>query len=229
MDATPVVAVERLHDAREADPLGGGDRAVLRVDDIGARHRQPGRVEQAVGQALVRRDVDPDGRRLRRHGRADPLLVDAVAELDERVSIEADERDVATHGLVDERLRRGAEGLPLGEPDESLELRAKSKKTSGSSGATRWLTSATAIRPASSPTASSRYSKMQLYWPCSPAERVLPWRTSVPARFWNSSAMCSAMWPGPGPVAQPRDESAAASERTGVVLERRAGARPVPR
>ena len=35
---------------------------------------------------------------------------------------------------------------------------AKSKTTSGSSGATRWLTSATAIRPASSPTASSRYS-----------------------------------------------------------------------
>ena len=72
---------------------------------------------------------------------------------------------------------------------------AKSKKTDSSSGATRWLTSATAIRPASRPTASSRYSKMQLYWPTGPAARVLPWRTSVPARFWNSSAMCSAMWP----------------------------------
>ena len=28
-----------------------------------------------------------------------------------------------------------------------------------------------------------------------PAERVFPCRTSVPARFWNSSAMCSAIWP----------------------------------
>ena len=36
---------------------------------------------------------------------------------------------------------------------------------------------------------------MQLYWPTGPAARVLPWRTSVPARFWNSSATCSAMWP----------------------------------
>src|SRR3712207_7425630 len=40
---------------------------------------------------------------------------------------------------------------------------------------------------------------MQLYRPRSPADRVLPCRTSVPARFWNSSAMCSAIWPAQVP------------------------------
>ncbi len=48
--------------------------------------------------------------------------MDAVAELDERVAIEPDERDVATDGLVDERLGGWPERLPLGEPDEPLEL-----------------------------------------------------------------------------------------------------------
>ena len=45
-----------------------------------------------------------------------------MAELDERVPVEPDERDVATDGLVDERLGGRPEGLPLGEPDEPLEL-----------------------------------------------------------------------------------------------------------
>ena len=159
VDAPAVVAVERLEDAREADAPRGGDRGVLGLDDVGARHRQPGRVEQPVGQALVRRDVDPDGRGLRGHRRPDALLVDPVAELDERVAVQADERDVAADRLVDEGLRRRTEGLPLGQADEVLELgREVEEDCSGSSGATRWLTSATAIRPASMPTASSRYS-----------------------------------------------------------------------
>ena len=123
VDAAAVVAVERLDHAREAEPLGRRDRAVLGVDDVGARDRQPGRVEQPVGQALVRRDVDADRRGLRGHRRPDPLLVDAVPELDERVAVEPDERDVAADRLVDERLGRRPERLPLGEPDEPLELR----------------------------------------------------------------------------------------------------------
>ena len=122
VDAPAVVAVERLDHAREAEPLGRGHRAVLGVDDVGARDRQPGRVEQPVGQALVRRDVDADGRGQRGHRRPDPLLVDAVPELDERVAVEPDERDVAADRLVDERLGRRPERLPLGEPDEPLEL-----------------------------------------------------------------------------------------------------------
>ncbi len=122
VDAAAVVAVERLDHARVAEPLGRRDRAVLGVDDVGPRDRQAGRVEQPVGQALVRGDVDADGRRQRGHRRPDPLLVDAVPELDERVPVEADERDVAADRLVDERLRGRPERLALGQPDEPLEL-----------------------------------------------------------------------------------------------------------
>ena len=122
VDAAAVVAVERLDDAREAEPSRDRDGTLLGVDDVGARDRQPGRVEQLVGQALVRRHVDADRRGQRGHRRPDPLLVDAVTELDERVAVEADERDVAADRLVDERLRGRPERLALGQADEPLEL-----------------------------------------------------------------------------------------------------------
>ena len=79
---------------------------VLGLDDGALRDGQAGRVEEAVRQALVARDVDGDAGRLRRHRRPDPLLVDALAELDERVAVEADVRDVAARGLVEDRLGR---------------------------------------------------------------------------------------------------------------------------
>ncbi len=49
--------------------------------------------------------------------------MDAVTELDQRVSIESDERDVTTDRLVDESLGRRSERLPLRDPDQPLELR----------------------------------------------------------------------------------------------------------
>ncbi len=98
------------------------DRAVFRVDQVGPRDRQAGRVQQPVGQALVRGDVHADRRRLRRHRGPDPLLVDAVPELDERVAIEPDERDVAADRLIDEGLGGRPERLALGQPDEPLQL-----------------------------------------------------------------------------------------------------------
>ena len=49
--------------------------------------------------------------------------MDALAELDERVAVEAHVRDVAAGGLVDERLRGGPEGEPLRHEDQALELR----------------------------------------------------------------------------------------------------------
>ena len=48
--------------------------------------------------------------------------METVAELHERVPVEPDERDVATDGLVDERLGGRPERLALGDPDEPLEL-----------------------------------------------------------------------------------------------------------
>ena len=122
VDAAPVVAVERLDHARVADAARGGHRRLLVLDHLGPRDRQAGRVEQPVREALVGRDIDGDGRCPRGHRRADPLLVDAVAELDERMAVEPDERDVAAHRLVDQRLRRRPERPPFGERDQLLEL-----------------------------------------------------------------------------------------------------------
>src|SRR5215210_1045203 len=48
--------------------------------------------------------------------------MDALAELDERVAVEPDVRDVARRRLVEDRLGRRSERSPLGEPDEPLEL-----------------------------------------------------------------------------------------------------------
>ena len=48
-----------------------------------------------------------------------------MPELDERMAVEPDERDVAAHRLVDEGLRGRPEGLPLGEADEPFELRGE--------------------------------------------------------------------------------------------------------
>jgi hypothetical protein len=122
VDAAAVVAVERLDDARKTDTGRGGGRLVFRPHDGAARDRQSGRIEQSVRQALVRCDVDPDRRCLRRHRRPDALLVDALAELHEGVAIEPDVGDVAARRLIEDRLGAWAECLALGEQDEPLEL-----------------------------------------------------------------------------------------------------------
>ena len=62
---------------------------------------------------------------------------------------------------------------------------------------------------------------MQLYWPRGPAERVLPWRTSVPGEVLELEGDVLGDVAGPGAVTQPGDEPAAAAQRAGVVLERR--------
>ena len=63
VDAPPVVTIERLDDAREAEPSGRRDGRLGGVDNVCAWHRQAGRIEQPVGQALVRRDVDSNAGR----------------------------------------------------------------------------------------------------------------------------------------------------------------------
>ena len=123
VDASTVIAVERLDDARVTDPERRLDGRVLGIDDRALGDGQAGRVQQAVRQALVARDVDGDPGRLRGHRRPDPLLVDTEPELHERVAVEADVGDVARRGLVEDRLGRRPERGPLGEPDQALELR----------------------------------------------------------------------------------------------------------
>ena len=120
--APAVVAVERLDRHRVVDPLRGRDRLVGVAHHLGARHRHAGPRQQLVGELLVRRDVDAQRAGVRGHGGPDPLLVDAVAELHQRRLVEADPGDVAQARLVEQRLGRGAERRPLGEPHELLEL-----------------------------------------------------------------------------------------------------------
>ena len=120
--AAPVVAVERLHGDRVADALSGRDRGVRVADDLRARDRHAGRRQQLVRQLLVRGDVDAERPGAARHRRPDPLLVDAVAELDERLVVEADRRDIAQRRLVEEGLGRGPERESLGEQDQPFEL-----------------------------------------------------------------------------------------------------------
>ena len=88
-------------------------------------NRHAGRREQPVRELLVAGDVDPERPGLARHRRADPLLVDPVPELDERLLVQPDPRDVAERRLVQDRLGRRPEGSALGEEDQLLELRAE--------------------------------------------------------------------------------------------------------
>jgi hypothetical protein len=121
-DTAPVVAVEWLDHHWEADSLGRDHRFLLRPDQLQARDRQSRRREQRVGEALVHRDVHTERRRARGHRGPDPLLIPALPQLHQRSLVETDVGDVAPGGLVDERLRRGAERSPLGQQDQVLDL-----------------------------------------------------------------------------------------------------------
>ena len=160
-DAAAVVAVERLdHDRDSRSCVRPRDRRRPRRGTVSERGTgSPAAPSSWLVSALSDAMSTAMRRRARGHRRADALLVDALAELHQAVAVEPDPRDVARDRLVDDRLRRGPERRALRDADEALERRpAKSIAALGSSGATRWLTSATAMRPASSPTCSSRYS-----------------------------------------------------------------------
>jgi len=122
-DAATVIAVQRLGDDRIADALGGGGGLVRAANHLAPRHRETRRREELVRHLLVRRDVDREGRGHRRHGGADPLLVLALTELDQRGFVEAHPRYVARRGLVDDRLRRRTERPALRELDQTFQLR----------------------------------------------------------------------------------------------------------
>ena len=204
-----------------AEPLGRRDRAFLGVDDLGARDRQPGRVEQPVGQALVRGDVDPDGRGQRGHRRPDPLLVDAVAELDERMPVEPDERDVAADRLVDERLGRRPEGLPLGEPDEPLHLRREVEEDVGVVGGDE-VVDQRDRHPAGLEPDRLLAVLVDAVVLARPTGRPRLAVTDVgPGQVLELERDVLGDVADPCPLAQPGDEAAAPPERAGVVLERR--------
>jgi hypothetical protein len=102
-DAPAMVAVQRLEHARIADPARGAHGCVGAAHRLAARDRQAGRGQQLGGQVLVTGDVDGQRTSPRRHGRADPLGVHALTQLDQRVLVEADPGDVTRDCLLQDR------------------------------------------------------------------------------------------------------------------------------
>gem|GEM_PF-7088930 len=102
--AAAVVAVERLDHHRKAQPLRLARGVVGAAHDRAARHRHARVREKALGEVLVARGLDRDERRPARDARAQPLLMLAVAELDEARLVEADDGDAAPFGFVHQRL-----------------------------------------------------------------------------------------------------------------------------
>jgi hypothetical protein len=124
-DAAAMVGVEGLDDDGVAERLGGEDGLGGGADHLLARHGEAEVAEDPVGHVLVRGDLDGDVAGLGGDRRLDPLLVAAVAELNERVGAEAQPGDVALLGGADEGGGGGAELALLGEGDELVEAGAE--------------------------------------------------------------------------------------------------------
>jgi hypothetical protein len=117
-DAAAVIAVERLHHQRVAQPPRLAHRIVLAPHDDAARDGDSALVEQLLGEVLVAGELGRDERGLAGNRGADALLVLAVAELDEAGFVEPHHRDSAPLRLVHQRLGGGAEGVAA---DEALQ------------------------------------------------------------------------------------------------------------
>ena len=77
----PMVAVNRLHRHRVADAGRRSGSLILAAHHLGARDGDAGRLQQAIGELLVRGDVDAQRAGLAGHRGPDPLLVYPVAQL----------------------------------------------------------------------------------------------------------------------------------------------------
>ena len=117
-----MVAVERLAHDGIADPVARAHGPLDGAHRLGPRHRQTGGREQPGRELLVAGDVHRERGRVRRHGRPDASLVNALPELHEGVLVEPQPGDVARDGLVEDGLGRRAEGGALGGEQEALEL-----------------------------------------------------------------------------------------------------------
>ena len=124
-DPPSVVGVERLHHHRVADPLGGLDRVFRGLHQPLLRHRQAEVAEDAVGLFLVGGQLDGDVRGAAGDGCLDPLLVAAVAELDQALVVEPDPGNPPLLRRPHQRHGAGAERAPLGKPDELVPLGRK--------------------------------------------------------------------------------------------------------
>ncbi len=158
-DPAAVIAVERLDHHREADALGLLHRLLDVVHDALPRDRQAEVLQDAVGQPLVRGDLDRDLARLAGDRGLDAPLVLAVSELDQGGVVEAQPGDAALLSGLHQGAGRRSEGAALREAHQALELLLKARtardRAPARSGGSRWRTMRSASRPAASPTASS--------------------------------------------------------------------------
>ena len=110
------------------------------------------------------------------------------------MTVEPDVRDVATDRLVDEGLGGRPERLPLRQPDEPLQL-GQEVEVGRDVGLDEVVDEVDRDPAGLDADLLLAVFVDDVVLADRAAPRVLPWRTSVPARFWSSSATCSAMWP----------------------------------
>ena len=113
-DAAAVVAVERLDHHRDSRCARAAAHRVV-LASAPARWRGTGRPRSArirLVSSLSRGELDRDVRRAAGDRRLDPLLVPAVAELDQALLVEPDPGDVALLGRAHQR--RGARARARG-------------------------------------------------------------------------------------------------------------------
>ena len=120
-----MIGVQRLDHHRVSDPVGRAHRLTLRSDHPLLRHRQPQVAQKVVRILLVTGNLDPDVRRLAGDRGLDPLLEPAMAELHERVIVQAQPGDLALFGGLYQRRGARPELLALRESDEFVPFSRK--------------------------------------------------------------------------------------------------------
>ena len=144
-------------------------------------------------------------RRAAGDGRLDALLVFAVAELHQRLVVEAQPGDAAALGRAHQRGGRGAERAALREADELIARLgpvpavAAPRRPDGARRAAGSTAVAGRARRPRYPHRAARTRRRRCRRPGAPALRVLPKVTSSPAMFCSSMATCSSTCPSQVP------------------------------
>ena len=120
-----VIAVERLDDHRITNAFGRPDRLVHAVDQLLPRHRQTEIGKDRVAKVLVRGNFDSDMRGPRRQRRLDPLLILALADLDQAGVVQPVDRNVAGLRRAHQFHGRGSERTPFAVAKKILDAFAK--------------------------------------------------------------------------------------------------------
>ena len=147
--------------------------------------------------------------------------MDAVPELDERVAIEPEERDVAADRLVDERLGRRAERLSLGEADQALHLGCEIEEELGVVRRDEVVDERDGHPAGLQPDRLLSVFEDAVVLPDRAGRARLAVAHIGTGQVLELERDVLGDVPHPGPLAEPGDEAATTAERAGVILERR--------